>query len=134
MKKNILSVVLLLAFLIGTFVSCNPDTDFERADWVGSWKLQESILKTESLKATSGNIRLDPDHSDKIIISGALFGLVGEFRATVNGADAEYDESNARWHIQGTGTMRSIDEILFIGSWETEEEQTEINALAIRMR
>lgn len=134
MKKTILSAALLLAFVFGTFTSCNPDTDFERADWVGSWKLQEGPLKSEHFKATSGNIRLDPDHADQIIISGALFGLVGEFHATVNGSDAEYEEANTRWHIKGIANMRSIDEILFVGSWETEEERTEINALAVRMK
>lgn len=133
MKKTLLLSLLLSAFVAGMFVACNPETDFQRTDWVGSWKLQENPLKSEKYKAKSGNIRLDPNSSNQIIISGALFGLVGEFHAKVDGADATYQEQNTRWNIRGTANMRSVDEILFLGEWETEEEQTEINAVAIRL-
>ncbi|MCK9162874.1 MAG: hypothetical protein WCR29_00685 [Bacteroidales bacterium] len=134
MKNKIITLLgVLFAFLSITFVSCQEDQTLASDDWNGSWKLSEDVIfpqtkKMEnSTKSNTGTIKIDPNDSRQIIISGDLFGLYStlEIRATVVTTSASFEQQVGGYKMKGTGVLVSGDKINFNFTITTETNDIE---------
>ena len=89
-----------------------------------------------SIKTSSGTIKIDPNNERKIIISGELFGLNPSFSisASVVSSNATFDQKVGIYQIKGTAVLNNSNQITFNFTITTENSNTETyNRIAIRI-
>ncbi|MFA7081113.1 MAG: hypothetical protein WC135_00730 [Bacteroidales bacterium] len=133
MKNKITALLgVLFAFISLSFVSCQDDKTLASEDWNGRWKLSEEVVfpqtkNSESLiKSITGTIKIDPNDSRQILISGDLFGLQPSLsiKAAVVTTTASFEEQVAGYKMKGTGVLVSKDTIKFKFTITTDSGET----------
>lgn len=132
-NKFIILLGVLFAFISISFQSCQEDQTLASNDWNGRWKLNENVIfpqtkNNEDPKNTNiGTIKIDPNDSRLIIISGDLFGLYSslEIKASVVTTTASFEEKVGNYKMKGTGILVNKDEIKFRFTITTEANDSE---------
>lgn len=134
MKNKIIALLSILLVSISLlFTSCTSDTTKASTDWNGNWRMSEEIIFPQAksgssgIKTPSGTIKIDPNDSEKLIISGDLFGLYSSLSisATVVSSTASYEQQVGLYKIKGTATLDDTDEITFKFKITTETNYSE---------
>ncbi len=140
--RNRIIAILSILFTTLSFFACEPDNTLASSDWNGNWRISEDIIfpqtKTNqnSIKTSSGTIKIDPNNERKIIISGELFGLNPSFNisASVVSSNATFDQKVGIYQIKGTAVLNNSNQITFNFTITTENSNTETyNRIAIRI-
>lgn len=134
MENKIIALLSILLVSISlVFTSCTSDSTKASSDWNGNWRMSEEIIFPQAksgasgIKTPSGTIKIDPNDSEKIIISGDLFGLYSSLSisATVVSSTASYEQKVGLYTIKGTANLNDTDEITFKFKITTETNYSE---------
>jgi hypothetical protein len=104
-----------LVFLLPMFMfACSPDNDDYADNWTGTWKTNEDVVISEGKSTHIGDITKDETASNKVIISGTLFGMNSSYSlpAEVGSSTATFNKTTT-FTINGKATLYDSDSITF---------------------
>lgn len=127
MKHNILKLFSGVFVTTVLLIACEHAKEYTARDWAGKWEIKKFVSKENPEKQNATNGLIVAENDEDAHITGDLFNLYSQLqiKVTIRKKNMTLAYKDAALSITGSGTLLSLDEILFSMSVKDMEETTE---------
>ena len=115
MKNSVLRLLFSSFAITILLVACEKNEEYTTRDWAGAWKIERFVSKEnpEKMNTTNGSIVARDDKT--VYITGDLFNLYPQLQinASTHKNNLTINYRDPALSINGSGSLRSADEIIF---------------------